>query len=275
MSKQSLRHAFDEALARYSNGLVGTPLQEEYRREWPEPRAISTATFWGEAIEVMLPELVSCEIHRYGLIEPPLTALFIDSVTPDSVVFDVGAHLGYYSMLAAHLEAEVHAFEPSKATASTLQKNLGRQVHLIAKGAWRTQGTLELKDFGSEHSAVNTFVSSRDEDLEEPDSSYPVTVISIDRHVAETGAVPDLIKIDAEGAELEVLRGATTTLMQARPIVTIEVGDTETEKHSRAAIEYARDLGYSPFDLHVDGLRTHEIQDTYGYGNIALIASGH
>lgn len=272
MSKQSVREAFDEAFGRYSNGAVGTPLQEDYRLEWPEPKVVSAETFWGQPIDVTLPELVSCEIHRYGLIEPSLTALFIDRVTPASVFFDVGAHLGYYSMLATHLGAEVHAFEPSKATLATLRKNLGKHVHLIAKGAWRSEGMLELKDFGSEHSAVNTFVSSRDEDLEEPDTSYPVSVTSIDRHVAETGAVPDLIKIDAEGAELEVLRGATTTLMEARPMVTIEVGDTETKKHSRAAIEYAQDLGYSPFDVGIEELRPHTIRENYGYGNIVLIA---
>ena len=273
MSNQSLRQAFDEAFERYSNGVVGTPLQEEYRREWPEPVVASTETFWGEPIDVMLPELVSCEIDRYGLIEPGLTALFIERVTADSVVFDVGAHLGYYSMLTNRLGAEAHAFEPSKETLATLRKNIGSGVHLVPKGAWRWEGTLELKDFGSEHSAVNTFVSSRDEDLEDPDTSYAVAVTSIDRYVAETGAVPDLIKIDAEGAELEVLRGATTTLREARPIVTIEVGDTETDKHSRAAIEYAQAVGYSPFDLTPSGVQPHVLRDVYSYGNILLLPS--
>ena len=273
MSKESVRHAFDEAYERHSNGTVGTPLQEEYRLKWPEPVVVSAETFWGEPIDLTLPELVSCEIHRYGLIEPALTALFIDRVSSDFVVFDVGAHLGYYSMLATHLGAEVHAFEPSKETLPALRKNVGKDVHLVPKGAWRSEGTLELKDFGSEHSAVNTFVSSRDEDLEEPDASYPVSVTSIDRHVAETGAVPDLIKIDAEGAELEVLRGATTTLREARPIVTIEVGDTETDKHSRAAIEYAEELGYSPFDLTIGGIEKHQLRDAYNYGNMLLLPS--
>lgn len=225
-------------------------------------------------MDVMLPELVSCELHRYGLIEPGLTALFVERVTSGSVVFDIGAHLGYYSLLSAALGAEVHAFEPSPETLGTLRANVTDRVHIVPKGAWSAEETLELKDFGSEHSAVNTFVSSRDEDLEEPDATHRVPVVSIDRHVSVSGTVPTFIKIDAEGAELEVLRGARDTLERHRPIVTIEVGDTETDKHSRRAIEFAQDLGYSPFDLSVSGVRPHEVQERYDYGNIVLLPDG-
>jgi len=266
-----MRAAFEEAYARYSTGTVGTPLQEEYRREYATSSLVTATTLWGAEIQVILPELVSCELHRYGLIEPALTALFIERIGPEAVVFDVGAHLGYYSMLAETLGAEVHAFEPAPETLSALRSNVGDQVRVVAKGAWSADERLELKDFGSDHSAVNTFVSSRDEDLDEPDATHTVPVTSIDSYVSLTRAVPTLVKIDAEGAELEVLRGASRTLEAHAPIVTIEVGDTEDELHSRKTIDFAVHLGYSPFELTVDGVMPHEVRERYGYGNLALI----
>ena len=271
MADTSLQAAFRDAWTRYKEGVVGTPLQTSYREQWETTSVVAASTFWGEPIDVVLPELVSCELHHYGLIEPGLTALFIDRVAAGSVVFDVGAHLGYYSLLAADLDAEVHAFEPSGETLSLLRKNVGEKAHVVSKGAWSKETTLQLKDYGSAHSAINTFVSPRDENLEDPNAAYPVSVTTVDRYVAESGVVPHLIKIDAEGAELEVLNGAKQTLETARPLVTIEVGDTEAKLHSRASIEFAGSLGYRPFDLRVEGLRPHTIQKTYGYGNIALI----
>ncbi len=274
LSTTAITDAFRRALDRRAAGLVGTPLQETYRGEWSVATSVAASTFWGAPIEVVLPELVSCELHRYGLIEPGLTALFLERVGPGSVVFDVGAHLGYYSMLAEELGAEVHAFEPSERTMTTLRKNVGDRVEVVAKGAWSSETTLHLQDFGSKHSAVNTFVSVRDEELEEPDAVYEVPVTTVDLYVAATGATPDLIKIDAEGAELEVLRGATRTLRSAQPIVTIEVGDTKADSHSRAAIESALELGYSPFDVTPEGLTPHAMRETYGYGNVALLPEG-
>lgn len=250
---------------------MGTRLQEQYLASSVEVTPTTARTFWGASIEVTLPELVSCELERYGLIEPGLTALFIDVVEESSIVYDVGAHLGYYSMLAAELGAEVHAFEPSDRTLLSLGRNVDGLARIVPKGVWSTDTRLELQDFGSAHSAVNTFVSSRDESLDEPDATYEVPVTSIDAYAAATGSIPTLVKIDAEGAELEVLRGAANTLTLHRPFVTIEVGDAEADPHSRRAIEMAGQLGYAPFDMTADGIRPHTPQETYSYGNVLLV----
>ena len=253
---------------------MGTPLQEHYLASSAEVTPTTARTFWGASMEVALPELVSCEIERYGLIEPGLTALFIDVVDESSIVYDVGAHLGYYSLLAAALGAEVHAFEPSDRTLPSLRRNVDGLARVLPKGAWSTEATLELQDFGSAHSAVNTFVSSRDESLDEPHATYDVDVTSIDAYAATAGSVPTLIKIDAEGAELEVLRGAANTLTSRKPLVTIEVGDTDDDPHSRRAIEMAGQLGYSPFEMTAEGIHPHALQERYSYGNILLAPPG-
>ena len=258
-----------EALSRRDGEPVGTPLQTRYQGIYPSPTETTATTFWGDRLQVVLPELVSCEIHRHGLIEPGLTALFIDVLEPGTVVYDVGAHLGYYSLLAGFLGARVHAFEPSRETLPFLQGNVGDRVVVNPIGLWSEETTLEFNDFGKGRSALSTFVSPRDPSADS-ESSYSCRVTTVDDYAGYTGDVPRFIKIDAEGAELEVLRGATGTLASARPLLTIEVGDVEGGE-SRAAIDFAIECGYAPFEMTLDGTRPHEVRDSYSYGNILLI----
>ena len=258
-----------EALSRRRGEPIGSPLQALYQDDYATPTEATATTFWGDRLQVVLPELVSCEIHRHGVIEPGLTALFIEVLQPGDVVYDVGAHLGYYSLLAAFLEANVHAFEPSRATLPLLRGNVGDVAVVNPIGLWSEETTLEFNDFGRARSALNTFVSSRDPSAD-PESSYRCKVTTLDAYVRSTGIVPGFIKIDAEGAELEVLRGATQTIASSRPLITIEVGDV-VGGESRPAIDFAIECGYEPFEMTPDGTRPHEVRDTYSYGNILLL----
>lgn len=274
IEREQARRALKRALKRRRGRAIGTPLQEMYLREYGAPMPAGTTTFWGAEMQVVLPELVSCEIYEHGVIEPTLTALFIEVVRKGTVVYDVGAHLGYYSLIAAALGGKVHAFEPSKSTLPILEENVQNRATISPTAFWSEDTTLRLKDFGSAHSAVNTFLSPKDERLGEPEDDYPVRVTTLDRHVAKTGDVPRLIKIDVEGAELQVLQGAETTIRAAQPLVTVEVGDTAKERTSRSAIEFAIDLDYVPYELTDQGPRPHEVCDVYEYGNLLLVPRG-
>lgn len=226
-------------------------------------------------MQIVLPELVSCEIYQHGAIEPAVSALFIEVVERGTVVYDVGAHLGYYSVLAAALGGSVHAFEPSKGTLPVLETNVQGIATLIPKAVWKEQTVLQLKDFGARHSAINTFLSPRDEALGDPEATYAVETTTVDHYVEESGQLPRLIKIDAEGAELQVLQGAAATIESARPLITVEVGDTAQDRTSRSALEFALELGYTPYELHDQGVRPHTPQQFYEYGNLLLVPSGH
>lgn len=266
-----MREALQQALERRRSGPIGSRLQQLYVGDRSGIGLATATTFWGHQMEVVLPELVSCELHRYGLIEPPLTALFVEVVTAGTVVYDVGAQFGYYSVLAAELGAQVHAFEPARQTLPSLQRNVGGEVAVVHAGLWNEPTMLELKDFGSRHSAVNTFLSVKDEELDEPEATYQVEVTTLDAYAEAARAVPDLVKIDAEGAELQVLQGARTTLTSHRPLVTVEVGDTPRYRTSRRALDFALELRYLPFDLCETGVRRHELRDDYTYGNVLLV----
>ncbi|MFN2587659.1 MAG: FkbM family methyltransferase [Actinomycetota bacterium] len=272
--REQARDALHRSLERRGGSPVGTPLRDLYARDNPAARPVETRTFWGAEMQVVLPELVSCEIHAYGLIEPALSAFFIEAIDSGTTVYDVGAHLGYYSLLAAALGGDVHAFEPSRDTVEILEANVVGAATVVPAAAWSGDGTLRLKDFGAAHSAVNTFLSSKDEDLVAPEVEYDVRALTLDGYARTTGTVPQLIKIDAEGAELQVLQGARETVRAVSPVISIEVGDTSRERTSRRAIDLAIDLGYVPYDLTGEGLRRHDLRDVYGHGNVLLVPAG-
>ncbi|MDQ3981910.1 MAG: FkbM family methyltransferase [Actinomycetota bacterium] len=250
---------------------MGTALRDVYTEGYPAAAVAEATTFWGARMQVVLPELVSCEIHAHGLIEPELTALFIEVVDERSIVYDVGAHIGYYSALGGARGATVHAFEPSRDTLEVLLANVGDDVEIAAVGLWSEETTLRLQDFGPRHSAVNTFLSPKDESLVQPEQAYDVDVTTIDRYVERTGDVPTIIKIDAEGAELQVLLGGETTIRRTQPLITLEVGDTSSSRTSRRAIEVALEFGYVAYELTDGQLRPHVVGDTYGYGNVVMV----
>lgn len=271
---EDMRRALRAALIRRSRGPIGSRLQDLYASDYAVATRARADTFFGSRLDVMLPELVSCELHAYGVIEPGLTALFMDAVDEGCFVYDVGAHFGYYSLLAAALGATVYAFEPSTGTAEILRGNVGDAVTVVNKGLWSEEAAMELKDFGEHHSAINTFVSSKDANVKAPATSYMVRVTTLDLHAQETRHPPNLIKIDAEGAELHVLKGAQATIRTASPLITIEVGDSSGERTSREVVDYATELGYAPYDLTDRGPRRHEKRDVYEYGNLLLIPPG-
>jgi hypothetical protein len=114
-------------------------------------------------------------------------------------------------------------------------------------------------------------------DAAQPESqTYQVPTVALDDYIARTGARPDLIKIDAESAELDILRGLERTLGEAKPAVTIEVGDHDLRGVSDSAtvVRHLIDRGYVAREWRDGGLQEHAPRDRYGYGNLLFVAEG-
>jgi FkbM family methyltransferase len=172
---------------------------------------------------------VQRQIRRGGLgsYEPNLqAALFALAERSSSrfVFYDVGAHIGIYSVLMSilmrHRNLSVHAFEPTPKTAAINRSirdvnNLSYQVNQIA--------------LGSKSGAVDLFISSIAEtsnslNIKFRDSVDRVTVplSTIDDYVESGSPWPNLIKVDVETLESEVLLGARKTIAKFRPCITCE-----------------------------------------------------
>lgn len=155
----------------------------------------------------------------------PSTFKFLKEHTPiGGTVIDLGAHIGLFSVVAARLVGpggKVFAFEPTAFTRGVLEQTIklngvSDRVEARSEAVGETTGTANFFDSGDELSVSNSLISygslSR--------SGTEVKVSSLDEFVATRGAHVDFLKIDVEGAELQVLRGAEKTF-EMRPFVSL------------------------------------------------------
>jgi len=161
---------------------------------------------------------------------------FAQNVRPDWVMFDVGANIGYYSILFSRLapQGHVHAFEPTK-TARMLKTNLDHSrcanvtIHEIALGAQ----TGEVKD-----SIYRVWGDEAEEQV------YPF--MRLDDFVARKGIERlDCIKIDVDSFDFEVLQGASETIRKLKPKIVVELNDALARRNQSnvQVFEWLRALG--------------------------------
>ena len=203
---------------------------------------------------------------------------------PGMILFDIGAHFGYFSLLGAYLvgnAGQVHSFEPTPSTFALLKRNVApyANVHANNLAVYSESASLSFKDFGVETSAFNSLYQPRMSP--ETVASMHVNVrtvqaISIDEYVERTGVKPQFIKVDAESAEFQILRGMKRTLTEVRPMFTLEVGDGDIEgvPSSAELIRTACSFGYGVYKVQNGIVTRHAVQGTYGYDNLLFIPEG-
>jgi FkbM family methyltransferase len=151
-----------------------------------------------------------------GIYEHKKRRLFEKVVRSGGIVYDVGAHAGYYSLLASLLVGPrglVYAFEPVPGNLYYLREHLRRNeiknTKICACAVWDSIGPMKFQ----EHQ--NSSMGRLDEA-----GSLEVKAASLDLLHA-TGKIrpPDVIKMDIEGAEYEALKGARNILTDYHPII--------------------------------------------------------
>ena len=177
-----------------------------------------------------------------GTYEPTQTALFMDCVREGHVVFDVGAHVGYYTALASirtGSTGRVIAFEPRPLNLRFLRCHLRlnhlANVTVIESCVGETTGEARFDT----RTGTGTGHLSDDGEL-------PVKLVSLDGLVQQgTIPAPHVIKMDVEGAELRVLAGAENILRTARPILLISTHGPDNYRGVITCLEarnYAHEL---------------------------------
>jgi FkbM family methyltransferase len=161
------------------------------------------------------------------------------------VFYDLGANIGFYSMLAARIVGpggRVFSFEPDSDVAGRLRRtvvqNQFENVTVVERAVWSS--TCERKfvaaDPSSPDHGTGTLMNSA-----ESRSSTVVECVALDDFV-QGAPPPQAIKCDVEGAEAEVLRGATNLLSTRRPWILCE---THSEANGRACRHILRSFEYS------------------------------
>ena len=149
------------------------------------------------------------------------------------MVFDIGAHQGFFSLLFSRKvggQGAVVAFEPSprenRRLRWNLQLNRCRNVQVVAGALGKQTGQADLFVCLGRETGCN---SLRLPAVAEPVSKLSVPITTLDRFMTEQkiGKL-DFIKMDVEGAELEVMQGGDRTLERLRPLILCELSDLRT-----------------------------------------------
>jgi FkbM family methyltransferase len=165
--------------------------------------------------------------------------LFEKVIKKGSVVLDIGAHVGYYSLLAAVLvgrDGLVYAFEPIPRNLNFLKRhsemNKFNNIKILDIAVSDHQGMIHFEE-GS-HSTMGHISSS---------GKIQVATNSLDNLVSQkTIIAPDFIKIDVEGAELSVLQGGKELLVEKQPTIFLATHGPDIH---RQCCDFLASLGYT------------------------------
>lgn len=189
-----------------------------------------------------------------GTYELPVQAAIAEHLQPGDVFYDVGANVGFFTVLAANLVGEtgrVYAFEPSPENVKSIRHNIQlngfNQVEVWQNAVAKDngKGTLLMTDYPGGHT-LSTF-----ERPAQVKAEIEVEIVSIDTLI-EQGKLqpPNLVKIDVEGAEIAVLEGMQKSLRRDRPTLIYEADDPQKaglDIKQTELNDYVRQFGY---DLH-------------------------
>lgn len=212
--------------------------------------------------------MVGQTIQARGKWEPWVTKAIKTLLKPGMMFVDVGANIGFFSMLASNLvgpEGAVIAIEPlpqnNQLLAKSIQLNKCGNVELHTLAAGPQNGIMNMC-----HAARFNSGSFHFENPEKPKQmTWQMEVRPLDDILA--GRKPDLVKIDVEGGEAFVLAGMQATLGKHRPLVLMEYSDTYLRDVScvsgQELLSRLKNLGYcfQDIDLLKDGLVGQSIQE--------------
>ena len=163
-----------------------------------------------------------------------------------SVVIDVGANIGYYTRIASNLvgaKGQVFAFEPSPNALSVLRQNTNdlSNVRIFPVALSDSEG--EARFFVRKNGGTSS--------LEADSSSQEVIVkiTTLDSLLIDVQEV-EFIKIDVEGFEPEVLRGAESLIKRHRPIIYLEYFEHYAEKRGYAATLFDDFFATLNYEIH-------------------------
>jgi FkbM family methyltransferase len=228
-------------------------------------------------MHVHLPDLVGVKLYQYGFFEEGLTRALIEKLRPGDTFVDIGAHVGYFTLLASLLvgaDGHVVSFEPTPRTRTELSANTAglANVRVVPLAAWDATERLTLQDFGWRQSSFNSVVGARVNGNARFES-IEVEAVAVDDWLADHGIVPAFIKIDAESAEQRVLRGLRRTIEQHHPILSLEIGDYNLPGVPRSAelIQSIVEQGYDAFEYRDGTFVKHRLADGYAYDNLIFM----
>jgi FkbM family methyltransferase len=184
-----------------------------------------------------------------GTYEPELADAVREFVLPGMTVYDVGANIGYVSLLLAHAtrsNGQVFAFEALPANVERIRCNIALnhledRITLVSQAVADKGG--ELTFYVHESVGMGKVAGSAGRREEHYQAEITVKTLSLDEFAYQDGnSAPDVVKMDIEGGEVLALPGMQRILHEHHPLLLLELHGPESEK---VAWETLTEAGYS------------------------------
>ncbi len=220
--------------------------------------------FFGGEMQVLLP--AATDIYLAGgkthSSEIRLARYMINQLAPGDSFVDIGAHFGYFTLLAASLVGDtgsVYAIEPARETFALLGENVAGKanVRIFHNAVSDKNEPVSFYEFPVLYSEYNTLVP--DKFLKEGwtkkynPQKTEVQAVTIDGFLQANDFTPAMIKIDVEGAEVQAVSGGEKTWTEKSPVLVMEFldeGHDNTYTHA-AAVMYG--YGYKSYMINEEG----------------------
>jgi FkbM family methyltransferase len=204
--------------------------------------------------------------HMHGAMHEPMfsfvLAKLVQKVDP-SVYFDIGAFLGYFTLIPLpllRLDAQVYSFEMNARSCRYVHSSIILNQHLAISRVFVVNAGISEATELAKPARVRGFKLSLDG--EEGGTDSRVDILSLDYIYKTMGIAPDLIKMDIEGFEAPALKGAKAVLTEKRPLILFELHSNTMlgalGASRKGVLGELKSLGYETFA--VDGDRASRIE---------------
>ena len=186
-----------------------------------------------------------------NMAEPFQMDLAKNITSKSSICFDIGANVGLYTLLFARYSKNVYAFEPLPRNISYLYKTL--EIN-------RIKNAIIVPCAVADKSGLFWFKEGLDNSTGKlsNEGHQPMTCISLDEFIMKSNVIPNILKIDVEGAEFQVITGAKNLLLKYKPILFLS---THGEESKNNCLSYLKQLNYH----HIKPINANSIRKAYEF----------
>ena len=184
--------------------------------------------------------------------DPETVKTFLSWLKPETVFYDLGGNAGFYALLANRFisSGRIYSFEPSPSAQRIFQEHVKRNSSFISNNNIRLlpyalSDSEKQVEFSNDRvqKEGNTYITESSV-FSNAEDFLTIPCYSVDGLLKLKYDKPDVIKIDVEGAEYDVLKGAVNTLTLYKPNILLATHDCHLPGVKDKCLDLLRQLGY-------------------------------
>lgn len=211
-------------------------------------------------------DLRAQKAYWLGTYEPEIKSILKKIIKKSDIVYDVGAHLGYFSLMSSVFcgkQGQVFCFEPNPENFEIIQKNIElnkiENIFPVKLAITNKKGKISFQKTNS--SSQGHVIGSLGETDFDKKNIIEVKSNTIDNFcLTELNPCPDIIKIDVEGEELNVFKGMRQVLEKVKPIVVCEIHCKKGESYpdfKKKLLHILNSVNYQIVEVGSNDLHSH------------------